>query len=239
MCGPADGVSRLSPTYNLPRSRVPSIGRRRVLGYLYINLTLESDVVSTAALVRDRVIGAPRGSFMRSADFPGPSSAVDMALSRLASERGPLVRVGRGVYWKGVDSRFGKGAPPALDAALEVAGPGSGPAGWSALRFLGLTTQLPASPHVAVPGRQPALRNARVSKRSNALRILLNPAEVAVLEVLRQDWIDRVDGGQESLTEALRRLTAGGRVRPDLLDKVAAHETSLVRRRWASARASL
>ncbi len=218
---------------------MPGNGRKHVLGYLYSNLTLESEVVSTAALVRDRVIGAPRGSFLRSADFPGPDSAVDMALSRLASARGPLVRVGRGVYWKGVDSRFGKGAPPALDAALEVAGPGAGPAGWSALRFLGLTSQLPASPHVAVPGRQPALRNARVSKRSNAFRILLNPAEVAVLEVLRPDWIDRIDGGWEALGEVLRRLTADGRVRLHLLDEVAAHENNPVRRRWASARASL
>ena len=195
--------------------------------------------MSTAALVRDRVISTPRGSFVRSADFPGSSSAVDMALSRLASATGPLVRVGRGVYWRGVDSRFGAGAPPALEAALEVAGPGSGPAGWSALRFLGLTTQLPALPHVAVPGRQPALRNARVSKRSNALRVLLNPAEVAVLEVLREDWIDRIDGGQEALAEALRRLTTDGQVRPDSLDEVAGRETSLVRRQWASERVSL
>lgn len=195
--------------------------------------------MSTAALVRDRVISTPRGSFVRSADFPGSSSAVDMALSRLASATGPLVRVGRGVYWRGVDSRFGAGAPPALEAALEVAGPGSGPAGWSALRFLGLTTQIPALPHVAVPGRQPALRNARVSKRSNALRVLLNPAEVAVLEVLREDWIDRIDGGQEALAEALRRLTTDGQVRPDSLDEVAGRETSLVRRQWASERVSL
>ena len=195
--------------------------------------------MSTAALVRDRVISTPRGSFVRSADFPGSSSAVDMALSRLASATGPLVRVGRGVYWRGVDSRFGAGAPPALEAALEVAGSGAGPAGWSALRFLGLTTQLPALPHVAVPGRQPALRNARVSKRSNALRVLLNPAEVAVLEVLREDWIDRIDGGHEALTEALRRLTTDGQVRPDSLDEVAGRETSLVRRQWASQRVSL
>ena len=195
--------------------------------------------MSTAALVKARVVSTPRGSFVRSRDFPGSSSAVDMALSRLVSERGPLVRVGRGVYWKGVDSRFGTGAPPALEAALEVAGPGAGPAGWSALRFLGLTTQLPALPHVAVPGRQPALRNARVSKRSNALRVLLNPAEVAVLEVLREDWIDRIDGGHKALVEALRRLTTDGQIRPGSIDEVAARETSLVRRQWASERVSL
>jgi hypothetical protein len=195
--------------------------------------------VSTAALVRDRVVSTPRGSFVRSRDFPGSSSAVDMALSRLASGPGPLVRVGRGVYWKGVDSRFGAGAPPALEAALEVAGRGTGPAGWSALRFLGLTTQLSALPHVAVPGRQPALRNARVSKRSNALRVLLNPAEVAVLEVLREDWIDRIDGGHKALVDALRLLTADGQIRPGSIDEVAARETSLVRRQWASERVSL
>ena len=195
--------------------------------------------MSTAALVRDRVVSTPHGSFVRSADFPGSSSAVDMALSRLASATGPLVRVGRGVYWRGIDSRFGAGAPPALEAALEVAGPGAGPAGWSALRFLGLTTQLPALPHVAVPGRQPALRNARVSKRSNALRVLLNPAEVAVLEVLREDWIDRIDGGHKSLVEALRRLSTDGQIRPGSVDEVAGRETSLVRRQWAAERVSL
>ena len=205
---------------------------------LYINLT-KRRVVSTASLVRDQVASTPRGSFMRSRDFPGSSSAVDMALSRLASATGPLVRVGRGVYWRGVDSRFGAGAPPALEAALEVAGPGAGPAGWSALRFLGLTSQLPALPHVAVPGRQPALRNARVSKRSNALRVLLNPAEVAVLEVLREDWLGQIDGGHQALVEALRRLTADGQIRPDSIAEVSARESSLVRRQWASESASL
>ena len=66
---------------------------------------------------------ADPGTFFRSTDFEGSTSAVDTAMSRLARD-GLLTRVHRGLYWKGVRSRFGTGRPPALAVGVELARPG-------------------------------------------------------------------------------------------------------------------
>jgi hypothetical protein len=53
-------------------------------------------------------------------------------MSRLAAA-GELLRVHHGLYWKGVQTRFGAGRPGLVDVAIAVAGPdGAGPSGWSA-----------------------------------------------------------------------------------------------------------
>ena len=65
-------------------------------------------VMSTAGLARERVARAPVGSFFRAVDLPGSRAGVNTALSRLRAS-GDLVSVDRGLYWKGVKSRFGAG----------------------------------------------------------------------------------------------------------------------------------
>lgn len=160
--------------------------------------------MSTAAEVREHVEALPTGGFLRSADMPGSRAAVDSALSRIASSAG-LVRVARGVYWKGVTSRFGAGRPDPLGAALEVAGVGAGPAGWTAAKVLGLTTQLPAEVEVAVTGRVPEYMGARFHKRNNLARCDLRPLEIGLLEVLR-DWPTTTDVDWEELTSRVREL---------------------------------
>ena len=66
---------------------------------------------------------------------------------------------------------------------MEVAGPGSGPAGVSAAYSLGLTTQIPAIEQDAVPGRVPsAVAGVRFVSRSIERRIAgLRPVEVALI----------------------------------------------------------
>jgi hypothetical protein len=75
----------------------------------------------------------------------GSRVAVDQALSRL-SRRGELMRVGRGLYVRPIESRFGSYAPPAEKVVEEIArlrGETVVAHGAAAANALGLTTQVP------------------------------------------------------------------------------------------------
>ena len=104
---------------------------------------------SVAGAVRHRVERARPGTFFRRRDFEGTDRAVESALSRLVAE-GELVRVRRGLYWRGKTTRFGMTHPSVLETAVAVGGPGTGPVGVAAAQLLGLTTQVPATVEVAV-----------------------------------------------------------------------------------------
>lgn len=75
----------------------------------------------------------------------GSRAAVDQALSRLR-RRGQLLRAGRGLYVRPVESRFGT-RPPSVEAVVEaIAAKGSEtivPSGAASANKLGLTTQNP------------------------------------------------------------------------------------------------
>ncbi|HAB14988.1 MAG TPA: hypothetical protein DCE44_00920, partial [Verrucomicrobiales bacterium] len=75
----------------------------------------------------------------------GNRAAVDQALSRL-TERGQLIRAGRGVYLRPITSRFGTRAPSvqqAVEALANQRGEVIVPSGAAAANTLGLTTQVP------------------------------------------------------------------------------------------------
>lgn len=141
---------------------------------------------SVAGAMRSAVTHASPGTFFRRRDFAGSDRAVESALSRLASD-GELVSVRKGLYWRGRETRFGMTRPSPLEIALEIAGPGAGPSGVAAAHALGLTTQVPGTVEVAVPGKVPeGLAGVRFRSRPYARRErVLRPLEVAVLEVLR------------------------------------------------------
>lgn len=170
---------------------------------------------------------------MRRKDFDGSDRAVESALSRLAAA-GELIRVRKGLYWRGKQTRFGMTRPGPLEVAMEVAGPGSGPAGVAAAHMLGLTTQVPATVEVAAPGKVPdpikgvRFRSRPYSRQAHKLR----PIEVAVLEILRDpgaselSWSD-IEGRLAALLET-------DVVRTSVLSREAAEEPSpRVRERWA------
>ncbi|MBO0834286.1 MAG: hypothetical protein J2P28_02060, partial [Actinobacteria bacterium] len=147
-------------------------------------------ISGAAPAVRSRVLSS-RDRFWHPADFEGSPEAISKALSRLTAT-GELRRVRRGLYWRGTHTRLGMSPPPPGRVAAELSGgPGVGPAGLSAAIDLGLTTQVPRYDIVAVPQRVPrhpgnvrlVSRAASTRRRSERLR----PAEVALLEVLR-DW---------------------------------------------------
>ncbi|WP_245571039.1 DUF6088 family protein [Glaciibacter superstes] len=148
---------------------------------------------------------APR-SFVRPSALPGSSSSVRSALS-LAARKGELLRVRKGLYYKGAKGRYGMTRPSTEEIAREVLGTvGVGPAGYSAARRLGLTTQVPAHLHVAVAGPVPEpISDVRIHRRNNMARRDLNETEIALLEVLR-DPSTLVESGWEALVPSARAL---------------------------------
>jgi hypothetical protein len=180
--------------------------------------------MTTAEMIRRKVQEVPAGTFVRPADLPGTRPAVLTALSRLHAD-GELVRVRNGLYWKGLRSRFGSGRPNLLDAAVAVVGTGAGPTGWSATQILGLSTQLPAVPEVAVAGPVPTLEGVRFHRRNNAARHELNFFEVALMEALRS-YPRYAEVGIDRVAATVRRLEAEGEADWSKIKRVARSEHS-------------
>lgn len=99
----------------------------------------------------------------------GKRAAVDQALSRLA-EPGQLIRAGRGVYLRPVETRFGTRAP-SVEQAVEALGRQRGEVivstGAAAANALGLTTQVPVRSIFLTSGRS---RNMKLGKQVVELR---------------------------------------------------------------------
>jgi len=175
---------------------------------------------------------SPR-SFVTAGDIGRLGGPVDTALSRLYVA-GALLRVRKGLYWKGVATRLGMSRPGADEVAIKVGGPGSGPSGVAAAHWLGLTTQVPATFTTAVPVRAPKpWGSVRFTERSLGRRLRgLRPTEVAVVEVLRagpsvieSDWSD--------LGELTCDLMERGEFRAELVDEQIRDERHVATRvRW-------
>ena len=85
----------------------------------------------------------------------GSRAAVDQTLSRLAA-RGELIRAGRGLYMRPVQTRFGLRSPSAEQAIEALAvqrGETIVPSGAAAANALGLTTQVPVRSVYLTSGR--------------------------------------------------------------------------------------
>ena len=99
----------------------------------------------------------------------GNRAAVDQALSRL-TERGQLIRAGRGIYMRPIVSRFGTRAP-SVEQAVEALASQKGEIivsnGAAAASALGLTTQVPVRTVYLTSGRS---RKMHVGKQVLELR---------------------------------------------------------------------
>lgn len=185
-------------------------------------------------MVRERVASSPVQHFIAATEVPGTRRSVECELSRLVAA-GELVRVRKGLYWKGPKTRVGMPVPRPFEVALVVGGEGAGPAGVSAAHFLGLTTQVPAIETVAVPGRVPSpLPGVRFVSRSIERRIArLTVAEVALIEVHRAG--SSVVERWAEVDRAVESLVAGGEVRLGVVDEQVRHEHHVAtRERWAA-----
>lgn len=99
----------------------------------------------------------------------GSRAAVDQALSRL-TECGNLIRAGRGVYLRPVQTRFGRRSPSveqAVEALAQQRGEVIVPNGAAAANALGLTTQVPVRAVYLTSGRS---RTLTMGKQSVELR---------------------------------------------------------------------
>ena len=180
---------------------------------------------SHAKTVGNWIASRPVRSFFVSSEVPGPTGAVETALSRLAANGGPIRRVRQGLYWKEPPvTAFGVAQPDPTEAAFAVAGAGAGISGMSAANAFGLSTQVPRQPVIAVVGRPPkGINGVRFVHRSNPHRITLSRLEVAFLEVL----IDFDETSEVNWTPArprLRRIANESSIDLRKVAAVASHE---------------
>lgn len=196
--------------------------------------------MSIASELRSEVISAPVGTWFVVKDLTkrfGERTAVDIALSRTAKS-GDLVRIRRGVYWKGVKTRFGSTKPDTFTLGLGILKAigitdGVGPTGWSASQALGLSTQIPAETHIAVPGRAPVpVPGVKYHTRSTRSRAELAPLDVALLEVLR-DFPFRVEADWDALSERALELHAKGSINLKKIASVSEEEPHVAARERA------
>jgi hypothetical protein len=199
--------------------------------FSYIIVDMKVVIPSAASEVHRRVTAA-RDRFFTLSDFSAPRSAVARALSRLEHEN-ELIRVRRGLYWRGVKTPLGMShpSPGAVLEAVYGKASGVGPARLDAARLLGLTTQVGATPTFAVPyevdGLTPRLVNR--TRRTGRIRHHLTSHEIALLEVL-DDWSDVVELPSELAVGLLFSLF-GSTIRPQAVAGAAETEPARVRER--------
>lgn len=122
--------------------------------------------------------------------------------------------------------------PRVEEVAREVLGEvGSGPAGYSAAREWGLTTQIPASFHIATLWPTDPIAGVTQHARRNKERAKLNAKEIALLELLRAPDV-YVEAGWGALVERVREAMAKKEVREDALRAAVAGERNAAARAY-------
>jgi hypothetical protein len=88
---------------------------------------------------------------------------------------------------------------------------GNGPAGYSAAREWGVTTQVPSSFHVAALWSAAPIEGVTQHARHNRERASLNAKEIALLELMRAPEV-YVEAGWSALVRKVRDVFASGEV---------------------------
>jgi hypothetical protein len=128
-----------------------------------------------------------------------------------------LLPVRRGLYYRGRRTRYGVTAPRADEVARAVLGKrGIGPAGYSAARAWGVTTQVPPVWHVATLRTVDPIEGVAQHDRRNLARADLNEKEIALLELLRSPEV-YVEAGWGALVDKVRAALRAGEVSADRL----------------------
>lgn len=193
--------------------------------------------MSTVEVMRpgEALAKIPRGRFVHVDDLPGSPAARSSAISR-AHKAGEVAPIRKGLYFKGVRTRYGVTRPSVERAAAEVLGSiGVGPCGYTAARALGLTAQVPRQPTLTVAGPVPtSVPGVKVSKRNNMRRRKLRYTEIALLELLRGDWAATVDGGWPALVSAYGAAVKAHKIRPTAVsDAIAGEHSPTARKNFA------
>jgi Family of unknown function (DUF6088) len=166
-------------------------------------------VQTLAKNVLEHAAGFPEGTPFAAKELLhlGRRAAVDQVLSRLV-QRGALLRAGRGIYVRPVESRFGTRAPSAIKMVEGLAaqrGEIVVAHGAAAANALGLTTQVPmrAVYLTSGPDRRLKLGAQTVELRHAPKWQLLFPGQVAGEVVRALAWL-----GPKKAGEAIQTLRA-------------------------------
>ncbi len=163
--------------------------------------------LSPAAVIRE----TPERSFVHVDRLPGSSTAARKAASRAVKD-GLLLPVRRGLYYRGRRTGYGITAPRPDEVARAVLGTrGVGPAGYSAARTWGVTTQVPPVWHVATLRTVDPIEGVAQHERKNLARADLNEKEIALLELLRSPEV-YVEAGWGALADRFRISLSNGEV---------------------------
>lgn len=177
-------------------------------------------------------VTSTRNRFFNVDDFVGSRATVARALSRLADD-GELVRVKRGLYWRGTKTPLGMSPPSSTSVLRAVYGKsaGVGPTRLDAARKLGLTTQVARTPAFAVPFVVEGLSSILINRarRTGRARHNLDDAEIALFEVLH-DWDNVVELSSADAVQRLRSLI-GNLIRPEAVAAASTTESARVRER--------
>ena len=185
----------------------------------------DMSIISPATAIRS----TPARSFVHVNRLPGTATAARQAASR-AARSGELMSVRRGLYYRGAKTRYGMTRPRIEEIVREVLGAaGNGPAGYSAAREWGVTTQVPASFHVAALWTADPIEGVTQHARRNRERASLNAKEIALLELMRAPEV-YVEAGWSTLVRKVRDALAGSEANEDRLrDAVAGERNVAVR----------
>lgn len=161
--------------------------------------------LNSQILERARVL--PEGALLRAKELlhMGTRVAIDQALSRLV-KGGQLLRAGRGMYVRPVETRFGA-RPPSVPKVVEALGAAKGEtlvsSGAAAANALGLTTQVPVRIVYLTSGRTRLLSvGAQTVELRHAPRWQLELPESRAGQAIRAlAWV-----GEERASEAVRSL---------------------------------
>lgn len=179
------------------------------------------------------ILATPERSFIHVDQLPGTPDAARQAASR-AARNGELVRVRRGLYYRGAKTRYGMTRPRVEDIAREILGDtGTGPTGHSAARTWDVTTQLPSAFHVATLWKVDPIDGVIQHSRRNKERAKLNTKEIALLELMRAPEV-YVEAGWNTLVDKVHEAFTTGEIRKNaLLTALKGERSNTVRENFA------
>jgi hypothetical protein len=177
---------------------------------VFVTCLLRSCDISVASPT-STILSGPARSFVHVSRLPGTSAAARQAASRSARS-GELISIRHGLYYRGEKTRYGMTRPRVEEVVREVLGSkGIGPAGYSAALEWDVSTQVPASFHVATLWMSGPITGITQHSRRNRERLSLNFKEIALIELMRAPEVF-VEGGWSALERKVRDALAGGEV---------------------------
>ena len=141
--------------------------------------------------------------------------------------------VRRGLSYRGAKTRYGMTRPRVEEIVREILGEaGNGPAGSSAAREWGVTTQVPPAFHIAVRWPTAPIEGVTQHARHNRERASLNAKEIALLELMRAPEV-YVEAGWSALVRKVRdAFASGGAVEGRLRVAVTGERNVVVRKNF-------